>query len=68
MVWHARAVQTTGATLVRHACYTRKTQTPRYGPRGGAPCRNVTSSRWRLGSQRADAYVSGPKGGGSTQQ
>eukprot|EP00966_Prymnesium_polylepis_P227907 5273840-Prymnesium_polylepis.1 len=42
-VVHDRALQTTGATLMRHAYYTQKTWTPRYGPRGVAPCRNVTS-------------------------
>eukprot|EP00966_Prymnesium_polylepis_P280945 6491005-Prymnesium_polylepis.2 len=40
---------------MRHAYYTRKTQTPRYEPRGGAPYRNVTSTRRRLGSQRAES-------------
>eukprot|EP00966_Prymnesium_polylepis_P283721 6554532-Prymnesium_polylepis.1 len=30
-------------------------QTPRYGPRGGAPCRNVTSTRRCLGPQRAES-------------
>eukprot|EP00966_Prymnesium_polylepis_P003727 84926-Prymnesium_polylepis.1 len=38
---------------MRHTHYTRKTWTPRYGPRGSAPCRSVTSTRRRPGSQPA---------------
>eukprot|EP00966_Prymnesium_polylepis_P329846 7385525-Prymnesium_polylepis.1 len=42
-------------------------QTPRYGPRGGAPCRNVTSIRRPMGSQRAASACPAQEGGGSTR-
>eukprot|EP00966_Prymnesium_polylepis_P167239 3866295-Prymnesium_polylepis.1 len=53
---------------MRHAYYTRKTWTPRYVPRSGVPCRNVTSTRRRTGSQRAEPTCSAQRACGSTRQ
>eukprot|EP00966_Prymnesium_polylepis_P319058 7369063-Prymnesium_polylepis.1 len=53
---------------MRHASYTRKTWTPRYVPRGGVPFRNVTSTRRRTGSQRAEPNCPAQRACGSTQQ
>ena len=66
MLRRARALRTTGATLMRHACYTRKTWTPRYVPRGGVPVRNVTSTRWRTGFHRAEPTCPAQRACGST--
>eukprot|EP00966_Prymnesium_polylepis_P213004 4933153-Prymnesium_polylepis.1 len=54
----------------RHSCantyLTPKIWTTRYAPRGGLPCRSATSTRWHVGSRRAESACPAWEGGGST--